>query len=108
MKPELVALTKFYGPTLAVLEREYVLHKLWEAKDPAAMLDKIAPTVRGAVTTGLVGYSRKHLEALPKLEIVSCFGTAPGTLDLAAAKERGIVVTNTPDWTVDAVADLGV
>ncbi|MDB5811513.1 MAG: hypothetical protein JWN94_3635 [Betaproteobacteria bacterium] len=108
MKPELVALTSFYGPTLAALERDYVLHKLWEAKDPPAMLNRIAPNVRGAVTTGLAGYSRKHLEALPKLEIVSCFGTAHGTLDLAAARERGIVVTNTPDWTVDAVADLGV
>jgi lactate dehydrogenase-like 2-hydroxyacid dehydrogenase len=108
MKPELVALTSFYGPALVALERDYVLHKLWEAKDPAAMLNEIAPNVRGLVTTGLKGCKREHLDALPKLEVIACFGTSHGSLPLAAAEERGIVVTNTPDWTVDAVADLAV
>jgi lactate dehydrogenase-like 2-hydroxyacid dehydrogenase len=48
------------------------------------------------------------MDALPKLEIIACFGAVHGSVDFAAAQERGIVVTNTPDWTVDAVADLAV
>ena len=39
MKPELLSLTPFYPPTLAALERDYVLHKFWEARDPQALLD---------------------------------------------------------------------
>jgi len=108
MKPELLALTPFYPPTLAALERDYVLHKLWEARDPQALLAQVAPDVRGMVTTGLKGCKREDIDALPKLEVIGCFGTSHGSLPLATAKERGIVVTNTPDWTVDAVADLAV
>ena len=108
MQPQLLALTPFYAPTLAALERDYVLHKLWQAPDASAWMQQIAPAVRGIVTTGLLGCTRAHIDALPKLEIIACFGTSHGSLDLAAAKERGIVVTNTPDWTVDAVADLAV
>jgi lactate dehydrogenase-like 2-hydroxyacid dehydrogenase len=108
MKPELLALTPFYPPTLAALERDYVVHKLWEARDPDALIRQLSANVRGIVTTGLVGCKRAHIDALPKLEVIACFGTSHGTLDLPVAKERGIVVTNTPDWTVDAVADLAI
>ena len=106
MKPELLALTPFYQPTLAALGRDYVVHKLWEARDPQTLIKEVAPSVRGIVTTGLLGCKRAHIDALPKLEVIACFGTSHGSLDLPAAKARGIVVTNTPDWTVDAVADL--
>ncbi len=106
MKPELLALTPFYKPTLEALDRDYVVHKVWETRDPQAMLVQAAPNVRGVVTTGLKGCKREDIDALPKLEVIACFGTSHGSLPLAAAKERGIVVTNTPDWTVDAVADL--
>ena len=106
MKPELLALTPFYKPTLEALDREYVVHKLWEARDPQALLRQVAPMVRGVVTTGLKGCTREQIDALPKLEVIGCFGTSHGSLPLVVAKERGIVMTNTPDWTVDAVADL--
>src|SRR3954464_4173998 len=108
MKPELLALTPFYAPTLAALERDYVVHKLWDAGDGDAFIRQVAPNVRGVVTTGLRGCRQEHIDALPKLEGIACFGTSHGPLPRATAKERGIVVTNTPDWTVDAVADLGV
>ncbi len=108
MKPELLALTPFYPPTLAALGRDYMLHKLWEARDPQALIAQVAPAIRGVVTTGLRGCTAEQIEGLPKLEVIGCFGTSHGTLPLAAAKARGIVVTNTPDWTVDAVADLAV
>src|SRR3954451_12647085 len=70
MKPELLALTPFYAPALAALEREYVLHKLWEARDPDALIKQVAPNIRGLVTTGLKGCKREHLDALSKLEII--------------------------------------
>lgn len=48
------------------------------------------------------------MEALPKLEIIASFGTPNGTVDLAAAKERGVVVANTPDSIQELVAELAM
>jgi lactate dehydrogenase-like 2-hydroxyacid dehydrogenase len=108
MKPEILLLTPLYAPTLAALELEFTVHKLWTAPDPGAFMHELSGRVRGAVTTGLAGFERSHVEALPKLEIIACFGTAHGTLDLAAAKEHRVIVTNTPDWMEETVADLAL
>ncbi|MEK6421548.1 MAG: 2-hydroxyacid dehydrogenase [Burkholderia gladioli] len=48
------------------------------------------------------------IAALPKLEIIACYGVGTDAIDLAAARERGIRVTNTPDVLTGDVADLGV
>jgi len=48
---------------------------------------------------------------LPKLEIIANFGSVIGNIDLAAAKERGVVVTNTPvdpAFVMENVADLAM
>ena len=108
MRPELLVVTPIYSPTLAALEREYTVHKLWLAEDPEALLAEIAGRVRGVVTVGSTGLAPGRIESLPGLEIIGCFGTPRGTVDLAAAKARGIVVTNTPDSITEAVADLAI
>ena len=95
MKPEIAVLTPIYAPTLAELEREFKVHKLWTARDPAPFMKEVSGNVRGVVTTGIFGFNRGHVEALPKLEIIACFGSPHGTVDLDVAKQRGIVVTNT-------------
>jgi lactate dehydrogenase-like 2-hydroxyacid dehydrogenase len=109
MKQEILALVPIYAPTLAELEREYTVHKLWTAKDPGALMKQVAGGVRVAVTTGLAGFTRRHIEALPKLDLIACFGSPHGTSaeDKAAAKARGVIVTNTPDSITTVVADLG-
>lgn len=108
MKPEIVVTKPIYAPTLAALEREFVVHKLWTAKDPAAFLQEVSARVRGAVTTGLAGFNRSQFEALPKLEIVACFGSPHLAVDLAAAKDHRVIVTNTPDFIIETVADLAM
>ena len=109
-KSEILALVPLYAPTLAELEREYTVHKLWAAKDPDALMRQVAGSVRAAVTTGLAGYSRRHVEALPKLELIACFGNPHGMSaeDKAAATARGVVVTNTPDEITATVAELAL
>lgn len=108
MKPEILVLTPIYAPALAELEREYTVHKLWTARDPDAYIKQVSERVRGMVTTGLAGFSRHHLEALPKLEIIACFGIGHEAMDLAAAQARGVVVTNTPHPIAQSVADLAL
>ena len=110
MKPEILVVTPIYAPTLAVLEREYVVRKLWPEQDPDAYMKKECGNVRALVTTGLFGYGRRHIEVLPRLEIISCFGNphGVGAADRAAAAERKLIVTNTPDSITELVADLAL
>lgn len=108
MKPELLVATPIYPPTLAALERDYIVHKLWLADDPRGLLGEVAGRVRAVVTVGSVGLAPGLIESLPALEIIACFGTPHGTVDLATANARGIVVTNTPDSITEAVADLAI
>jgi len=108
MKPEILVVTPIYAPTLAALEGEFLVHRLWRAPDPETFLNEIADRVRGVVTTGIAGLTRSRMQALQKLEIIACFGTPNGTVDLSAAKDRGVVVTNTPDSIAAPVADLAL
>ena len=108
MRPEILVLVPIYAPTLAELEREYTVHKLWTAHDPDALVKGVSGRVRGVVTTGSSGMSSSLFEPLPRLEIIACFGTPRGTVDLAVAKGRGVVVTNTPDSITEDVADLAM
>jgi len=51
--------------------------------------------------------SQEVFQRLPKsVKVVACFTAGYDHVELAAAKERGIVVTNAPDALTDAVADL--
>jgi glyoxylate reductase len=42
----------------------------------------------------------------PSLKVIANFGVGYDNIDVAAATERGIVVTNTPDVVVEATADI--
>ena len=108
MKPEILVIARIYPPTLAALEREYTVHNLWCAREPETLMRQVSGAVRGAVTTGLIGFDRARMAALPKLEIIASFGTPNGTVDLAAAKERGVIVANTPDSIQELVAELAL
>jgi len=108
VKPELLLTKPIYGPAMTGLEREFTLHRLWAAPRPDAYLRQACGNVRAAVTTTPAGFSRGDFDALPRLEILACFGPYYDLLDLAAAKERGVAVTYTPDSTAEPVADLAM
>ena len=44
----------------------------------------------------------------PRVRIVASFGVGTEHLDLAAAKARGVVVTNTPEVLTDATAEVAL
>ena len=46
------------------------------------------------------------VEAAPDLRVIATLGVGYNHIDVAAARRRGIVVTNTPDVVTDATADL--
>src|SRR5436190_3136978 len=108
MKPEVLIVAAMMRRVMDTLASEFAVHRLWEADDQAALLASVGPRIRGIATTGGRGAEAKLIAALPALEIIACYGVGVDAIDLAAARARGIVVTNTPDVLTDDVADLGV
>jgi lactate dehydrogenase-like 2-hydroxyacid dehydrogenase len=90
------------------LNETFVMHRYFEADDKQAFLEANAAGIRGIATRGELGASRAMIEALPNLEIISVYGVGYDAVDLKAARERGIRVTNTPDVLTKDVADLGI
>ncbi|MFG1347907.1 2-hydroxyacid dehydrogenase [Xanthobacter autotrophicus DSM 431] len=74
---------------------------------PIERLADVNPsTVQAIATRGKVRVDAALMESLPNLQIVSNFGVGYDTVDAAAAGQRGVVVTNTPDVLNEEVADL--
>lgn len=90
------------------LNANFTMHRYFEAAEKADFLSKKGSGIRGIATRGELGANRAMIEALPKLEVISVYGVGYDAVDLAAARERGIRVTNTPDVLTKDVADLGV
>lgn len=65
-------------------------------------------SIRAIATNAHDGASRALIESLPRLEIIACFSAGMDYIDIEAAKERGVVVTNTSAALVDDVADVAI
>jgi lactate dehydrogenase-like 2-hydroxyacid dehydrogenase len=107
-KQDIVIVTPIYAPTMEELARLFTLHRLWEAKDRASFYAPLADRVRAIVSSGHAGADAAMMDALPKTEIITCFGVGYDAIDIAAAKARKIAVTNTPDVLTEDVADLAI
>ncbi|MDN2676324.1 2-hydroxyacid dehydrogenase [Janthinobacterium sp. SUN033] len=111
MHPELLILAP--SPSAAVnaqLEQHYTCHHAWQvpADERHAWLAERAPVIRGVVTTGALGLNAADMALLPKLEIVAVNGVGLDGVALDVARERGIVVTTTPNVLTDDVADVAL
>ena len=77
-------------------------------KNDLAALEKLAPQVRAVVAKGETVLTGELMARLPKLELIAVYGVGYDGIDLAAARQRGIAVTNTPDVLTADVADLAI
>lgn len=108
VKPEVLMIGPYPEWDMEDLESRYTVHRLWEAEDRDAFLEKHGCAIRAIATRGELGASGALLEKLPNVEIVSCYGVGTDAIDLGYARAKGIRVTNTPDVLTDDVADLGM
>ena len=86
------------------LQQEYVLHDLAHILDPEAFTKVTAFVGFGSMAK----VDRKLLAMFPNVKMISIFGVGYDGIDVAAAQERGIQVTHTPDVLTDDVADLAM
>jgi hydroxypyruvate reductase len=108
MKPEIILTAKGHAGTMATLQSEFTAHNLFEAQNKNAFFEKCAARVRGLATFGPLPVDGKLMDALPKLEIIANFGVGVDAINLADAKQRNIIVTNTPDVLNECVADTAL
>ena len=75
--------------------------------DPEGVIREHQNDIQGIVSN-LTPVSRGLIEALPNLEIVALGAVGYDHVDLIAAKQRGIAVTNTPDVLTNDTADTAI
>lgn len=88
-----------------ILAAEHEVLPIWQA-DAEALLAEHGERIEMVVTSARYGCSAALIERLPQLRAVCSFGVGYDSIDVAAARARGIQVSNTPDVLNDCVADL--
>ncbi|QCO00067.1 C-terminal binding protein (plasmid) [Azospirillum argentinense] len=69
-----------------------------EFLEQAADCDALLNTYAGPITAEVIGQ-------MPRCKVIARYGIGVDTIDLAAATEAGIIVTNNPTYCVDEVAE---
>ena len=107
--PEEIFMTSqafFRQECLVNLESRYIVHRLWEAGDPDALIEKVSPNIRVVVTEGWAPADFQG--KFPKLELIASHGVGYDGVDVGAAQARKIAISNTPGVLDDDVADLAI
>jgi D-3-phosphoglycerate dehydrogenase len=73
----------------------------------SAQVAKLLPGIDGYIA-GLDGIDANALKAADRLKVIARYGVGVDCVDLAAAREKGIVVTNTPGANSVSVAELAL
>jgi len=99
---------EFRGRTREVFESRFDIVGLIEKPDPGLVTPDMAARAQALVTVGSIGGGAPLFAALPNLSILCCYGSGYEGVDLAAARARNIIVTNSPDANAPSVADLAM
>jgi lactate dehydrogenase-like 2-hydroxyacid dehydrogenase len=108
MNIDVLSIGSFPEATNAELARRFAVTHHFRQPPPDALSRELRGRIRGIATEANRGADRALIAALPKLEVISVFGVGTDAVDLAAARERRIRVTNTPGILAAEVADLAM
>lgn len=108
IRPAVLVIGPYPPGEIELLEAAYDVYRLWEAPDKAALLREHGPHIRALATRGDLGVSGELIGALPGLEMIGVYGVGVDGVDLAAARARGIKVSNTPDVLTGETADIAL
>ena len=107
-KVDILVPTPMSPKVMAALDTAFVVHKGWEAADQDRFIAGIGDKARGVALGIHASINRALMDRLPKLEIVANFGVGYDAVDIKAAVERSLMVTNTPDVLTEEVADTAL
>jgi D-3-phosphoglycerate dehydrogenase / 2-oxoglutarate reductase len=92
------------------MEHGYAIEGMDGLKEYMGSADEIIELARGAeiLVTQLAPLSRTIIERLPDLRFVAVSRGGPVNIDMKAARDRGVVVVNTPGRNASAVAEFTI
>ncbi len=108
MKPEVLVMVPPQGADrggFGKLSEEFEMHYAPDVGKGQELIAARGANIKGVITTGSFGLSGAQMRALPKLEFVQTRGMGFEKLDLEAARERKIVVANSPSVNFFSVAE---
>ncbi len=107
IRPTLYVSRLLPDPVMAIVRERF--HLLQEPLDalpaPSALRDGLCQADAAIVTLG-DRIDAETIQAATRLKILANYAVGYNNIDLAAAQQRGLIVTNTPDVLTDATADL--
>jgi lactate dehydrogenase-like 2-hydroxyacid dehydrogenase len=106
MKPVVLIAASFPPRLLGRLTDRYTIFQLPDL-EPAAIPPE-AREARVLITLGGLQTDGALMDILPKLGMISCYGTGFEGVDRAAARARGIVVTHAGEANTTAVAEFAM
>ena len=106
-KPHVLTASRLPPLYLELLQAAYTVHDRLHETDPAAF-ERIAPLVQAVAASGESQVAGELMARLPALKMVSVMGVGYDGVDVATARQRGIMVTHTPDVLNDEVADTAM
>ena len=104
----LIAVGSYRDWDVAAMKDGHELHLLGAPEAIAGLDPALRRRVRALAYQGHRPLGAATFEQLPALGLVANYGVGYDAIDVAAATQRGIRVTNTPDVLNDDVADLAV
>jgi lactate dehydrogenase-like 2-hydroxyacid dehydrogenase len=108
MAIDILSIGAFPEATNAGLAERFAVSRHFHRPAPDALDPALRARVRAIATEANRGADRALIAALPKLELIALFGVGTDAVDLVAARDHGIPVTNTPGILADEVADLAI
>jgi glyoxylate reductase len=81
-------------------------HDVYFFRDPGELHGAGARKIEGLGVLLTTRVDADLLERVPALKVVANMAVGYDNIDLTAAKERGVIVTNTPDVLTESTADL--
>ncbi|OZI65638.1 2-hydroxyacid dehydrogenase [Bordetella genomosp. 1] len=105
MKTALLVLCPVAPANLETLRQRYDVTYAPTPAERQAAIAQHGARFQAVVTIGTIGLTADEIAAMPALQLASCMGAGYENLDVAAAKARGVVVTNGRGANDECVAD---
>ena len=108
---EKIFVTRNFFPALFRQYQQHFDFQFWDQPSSPTQ-EQIAQRAKGAF--GILAMLSDPIDAAligqlsPELKIIANYAVGTDNIDLRAAKEQGIIVTNTPDVLTDAVCELAI
>lgn len=105
MKPDVLVRIPFPSQGLTLLQENFTVHHAPTLDELDGAIASQGANIRAVVTNGSIGLTGAQMRSLPKLEMVLTQGVGHENVDLATARDLGLVVTTGKGTNAFSVAD---